>query len=115
MNLTEVGPITVAGYEYPVIYDTKALIDKILFAEIDHHATVIRLRDDVTAQVQLQSLVHEITHAIEQTYLEGVSLDERVIAGFSQGWFQVLRDSPELLKAFEELDSIRMEGTDERE
>ena len=105
MDVSAIGPISVAGYDYPVIYDTLYLIKLNLLAEIDYHATVIRLRDDITPQAQFQSLIHEIQHAIENTYLEGTPFEERVIAGMSQGWFQVLRDSPKLRAAFDELDA----------
>ena len=99
MNIEKLGPIYVGGLSVEVKYDTEILQSCGIVAQWRGTRTDIRLRRDMEKQVTLQSLIHEVGHAIDGIYNEGNEMSEPQMAAFTQGWFQVLRDNPQLAEA----------------
>ena len=113
MDFTELGPIIVGGFDYEIVYDTKRLRDDCNAGVTESHYGTITLRDDYNPQFMMQTLLHEIQHAIGYTWLGWEPLDEKQVEALAQGWFQVLRDNPRLLRAIQALND--KEGDDDGE
>jgi len=98
MTYDEIRPIIVGGLEIEVAEDTHNLQMVDLMGKFESLQSTIYGRLDVPAQLQAQTLLHEVVHAISSIYLETVRLDETQCALLSQGLFQVLRDNPDLIE-----------------
>lgn len=64
----------------------------------DHYSGTleIKIKQDLHADVIAETLLHELTHAVEEQLDLGLS--EKQVHRFSVGMFQVLRDNPEVVK-----------------
>ena len=74
--------------------------DEDLWGACDFNKCLIELRaSQPSAAFAVDTVLHEITHAIFKIYLlkEGDD-EERATSAFATGWTQVLRDNPGLLK-----------------
>lgn len=100
MRLDELQPIIVAGLDFAVIpdYDNKMLQNSNRVGEHDPVQLTLEVCMDIPLLLQAQTLLHELFHAIGQVYMEGRLLDEVDVAALSQGFFQVLRDNPDLVE-----------------
>ena len=58
---------------------------------------MITISRDASVQMQKETLLHEILHAIE--HQSGLDIPEAVISALSVGIFGVMRDNPRLAKA----------------
>ena len=67
--------------------------------ECNHHTKIIHMRFDVPNYEILNTLIHEIYHAIFQVYvIDSEDAEERIVTTLTNGWIQVYRDNPELIK-----------------
>ena len=99
MNISTITPVKVGGFNIKIEDQTEALTYQSLAGTFQGGNNKICLRTDFAEDLQAQSLVHEVGHAIESVYLEADQLSEAQLSAFTQGWFQVLRDNPEFIKA----------------
>ena len=99
MNISMITPVKVGGFNIKIEDQTEALTYQSLAGTFQGGNNKICLRTDLAADLQAQSLVHELGHAIESVYLEADQLSEAQLSAFTQGWFQVLRDNPEFVNA----------------
>ena len=112
MNVLDISPVKVGGFNYALRYDTIGLARRGNVAELEHTSNEILLSEDYGPQPRLQSVIHEAMHAIIQLYYGGLSdpvLEEGIVTQLSQGWYQVMRDNPRLLQAFIELNEEQNE------
>ena len=100
MRLDEINPIIVAGLDYGIIpdYTNKLIQEKNRIGEHDPINLTLEVCVDVPLLLQAQTLLHELFHALGAVYMEGRLLDEVDVAALSQGFFQVLRDNPDLVE-----------------
>ena len=100
MRLDELQPIIVAGLDYAVIpdYNNKLIQEKNRVGEHNQIQLTLEVCVDIPLLLQAQTLLHELFHAIGAVYMEGRLLDEVDVAALSQGFFQVLRDNPDLVE-----------------
>lgn len=95
MDLTKVSPLYLGGFEIPVVDESDKLKLAGLVGYYDGDEPSIQLRSvGVGEQSQAQTLLHEALHAVAYIFLEGEEVGERVVAGMSQGIFQLLADNP---------------------
>ena len=99
MNFSTITPIKVGGFNIKVDDQTESLTYQSLAGSFQGGNNRICIRTDFGEELQAQSLVHEVGHAIESVYLEADQLSEAQLSAFTQGWFQVLRDNPEFVNA----------------
>lgn len=68
------------------------------FGEFDANSLVIWFDGGKPKQQQLDTLFHEICHAIYWFYhIDDTDREERVVSQMTSGWLQVFRDNPWLL------------------
>ena len=70
-----------------------------LDGQIDHGMAKITIKGNLNKQLQVQTLLHEIVHAIESQTGRRQELKEPMIDALAFGFYQVLRDNPDLVKA----------------
>ena len=99
MNFSTITPIKVGGFNIKVEDGTQALTYQSLAGTFQGGSNRICIRTDFSEELQAQSLLHEVGHAIESVYLEADQLSEAQLSAFTQGWFQVIRDNPEFVRA----------------
>jgi hypothetical protein len=99
MNFSTITPIKVGGFNVKLEDGTQALTYQSLAGTFQGGNNTIYIRTDFCEELQAQSLLHEVGHAIESVYLEADQLSEAQLSAFTQGWFQVLRDNPEFIRA----------------
>ena len=71
-----------------------------IMGSCDHYDREILIRLDYPNYEILNTLLHEINHAIFKVYRIDVDEDdeERVVLSFTNAWVQVYRDNPDLLR-----------------
>ena len=114
--MSDIQTVRVGGFDIRIESDaqcTRDLQNMGLCAQFVTLQSKIVIRDDMDEQVQAQSLVHEIGHAIESVYLESDGLTERQIAAFTQGLYQVLRDNRALIEMIMDARSTGEEDNDD--
>lgn len=78
------------------------------FGEFSCSELCIRIDPDIMPIKRIDTLIHELNHAIYWVYgMEDEDKEERVVATFATAWTQVYRDNPELLNFI----SINLNGT----
>ncbi len=80
-------------------WDTKTANMRRCYGEYSADELIIRI--DVTQKEQrvVETLIHEIIHAIYNLYnINDDDKEERIVSAMSRGWLQVYRDNPDLLK-----------------
>ena len=98
MKPDNIEPIRVGGFYMKVEDRTEQLQYQGVVASFEGGTSTIGISTNYSADVQAQALLHEIGHAIESVYLEGDALTERQLSAFTQGWYQVLRDNPHVVR-----------------
>jgi hypothetical protein len=70
------------------------------FGEYDHNASVLRFkRSQPTAQFAVDTVLHEVNHALFSMFaLAGADDEERIVCCMSTGMTMVLRANPDLVK-----------------
>ena len=104
MEIEKAPTIRVGGFNVKLVDDTSGLTFQDLMGQYHGLQHIIRLRTDVPEEQQVQTLLHEIGHAISSVYSEANDIEEAQMANFTQGWFQVLRDNPFILGVIQDLD-----------
>ena len=66
--------------------------------QIDHGTAEITIKANMGRQIQVQTILHEIIHAIEVQTGRRHELKEPIIDALAFGIYQVLRDNPQLVK-----------------
>lgn len=90
--------VYVGGFSVRLLTDTQTLHQDGLMGQWRPLESSIRYRDDCHIEVQAQTILHELCHAISSVVHEaGPYLTEEQVAPFSQGLFQVIRDNPDLI------------------
>lgn len=78
------------------------------YGECDNHKNIIKLDPDIKGFMLLETLIHEITHAIYWYYdIQDEDIEERVVSKLGVGWAQVYRDNPELIKLISKLSKVK--------
>lgn len=92
------SPIRVGGFEYKVYERDDFARSQGEFGQCDNDTSTILIAKDLTKQMQVNTLIHELFHAIYYVYnIEEKDEEERIVNTFANGWHQVLSDSPALL------------------
>lgn len=99
MIISSVNPITVGGFNIVVKDGTEGLNYQGLAGTFVGARGEILVRTDCGPEMQAQTLLHEVGHAVESVYLEADQLSEAQLSAFTQGWFQVMRDNPQFIQA----------------
>lgn len=98
MNLDEIGPLRIGGYQIPIEIDNQHChMTGVLGRYAGDDTKIIQRDDNLPKQVIAQTCLHEVMHAINEVYIEGIDIDEHIIAMLSQGLFQVMQDNPDLV------------------
>jgi len=67
--------------------------------DCDHIANLIRVQlKGHSQQQQANTLFHEIIHAVFHLYGVSLKTEEMVVCGLSNGFCQVIRDNPKVMK-----------------
>lgn len=81
------------------IYEDIEENDEVLYGMLFKKRLEIHIKKDVDDQVKLQTLYHEIQHAINHLcYVEGNANKERNIDLQATSWMQIIVNNPELVK-----------------
>jgi hypothetical protein len=94
MKLTDLPVLLIGGFEIAIVDATEDLGARMLYGEWRESRSILALREDISNQMQVQTLVHEVCHIISAIYLEGNQLTEQQVAPFAQGLFQLMVDNP---------------------
>ncbi len=79
-------------------WDAKTANVRGCFGEYSGDECIIRIDATHNSQRVVETLIHEITHAIYHLYcISDEDKEERIVTAISRGWFQVYRDNPEVL------------------
>jgi hypothetical protein len=90
--------IKVGGFDYKVYERGDFVKTQGQFGQCDNDVGVILVGTDLTKAMQVNTLIHEIFHAIYYVYnIEEKDEEERVVNTFANGWHQVLSDNPSLV------------------
>lgn len=90
--------VKVAGFDIDLV-DLKPHVGRGTFGEFSSLENVIRVDFSVNRIHMIDTLLHEIGHAIYWTYgIHDTDEEERVVGVFATGWTQVYRDNPDLLE-----------------
>lgn len=94
------GSIKVAGLDVEVeLMSPREAHSVELFGSFSSVEMIIRIDDTLPLWKMLDTLLHEIFHAIFFIYhLEDDDKEERTVGVMGTAWTQVLRDNPDLLK-----------------
>lgn len=97
--------IKIAGYDIDVVrYEGSAARASEVFGEFSCIENVIYIDTTIKDIQILDTLIHEINHAIYWIYsLEDEDEEERTVSVLSTAWVQVYRDNPELLELINEV------------
>ena len=91
--------LKIGGYIYEVIYPYifKERTDRFGFTDVVHKKIYLREKDDggekFSESYLFEMLLHEILHAIDNTYNAGTEIDEEKIIRINKGLYQVLKDN----------------------
>jgi Zn-dependent peptidase ImmA (M78 family) len=66
--------------------------------QIDHGWAEILIKKNMDKQIQVQTILHEILHAIEAQSGRPHELKEPMVDALAFGIYQALRDNPQLVK-----------------
>ena len=74
------------------------------YAEFDNYNSVIKVYMDVSNAHILDSLLHEINHALYFAYgIRDEDNEERTVTKIASGWAMIYKDNPKLLDTIKEL------------
>ncbi|CAB5079570.1 hypothetical protein UFOVP146_15 [uncultured Caudovirales phage] len=71
------------------------------YGESDEQKQTIKLREDMLPDLELDTFIHEVTHAIDHQM--SLKMSERQVHGVGAGLAAVLIDNPKLLNYLQEL------------
>ena len=90
--------VKVSGAVYIIGEDNDFNKGARILGRVDHHSLEINIKTEgIASQVICESLVHEISHAINVAYIATDHLSEEQIEAFSNGLIQVLQDNPDVV------------------
>jgi hypothetical protein len=96
--------VKVAGYDFGIVdwQPMKAeAADR--YGECSAQELVIRIRTDKHISHTTNTFLHEITHAIYWAYgIRDEDKEERIVEMIGNGWAQVFRDNPDVLRFLSE-------------
>ena len=79
-------------------WDTKTATVRHCFGEFSPDELIIRIDTTQKPQRIIETLIHEITHAIYSLYnVKDEDKEERIVSSMSRGWLQVYQDNPEIM------------------
>lgn len=95
----KLNKIKVAAYDIEICFwDYKEARENNRWGEFSVNEQKIRIDNSMTGALLIDTLIHEINHAIYWAYnIEDEDKEERIVTKMSTGLTQVLRDNPELL------------------
>ena len=102
--------IKIAGHVYKVLYPYRFKEDKGLHGQAEHVTLEIRLSDrdgggcEYHKSRTIECFLHELLHCILSYYGDGKYNEEAAVECTANGLLQVLRDNPEILEIFKDLD-----------
>ena len=97
--------IKVAAFDIKVYaWDHRSAAAANRFGEFSCNEQCIRIDTSISRFKTVDTLFHEINHAIYWAYgLEDSDKEERIVGTFATAWVQVIRDAPGLIPFIQEL------------
>ena len=93
------SPIKIGAVCYSLEYIENLQDDgRPLDGQIDHGLAKISIKSNMDDQIRVQTLLHEIIHAIETQTGRRRELKEPMIDALAFGIYQVMRDNPHLVR-----------------
>lgn len=91
--------IKIGGIQYKVSYVPDFQDEgRPLDGQIDHGLAEITIKANMNYQVQAQTVLHEIVHAIEVQSGRRKELKESMVDAIATGIYQVMRENPALVR-----------------
>lgn len=104
-NLIDYLPqtIKVACFDYKIVKWTyQQASEKRRYGECSSYTQEIRIDETLKSYKLLDTLIHEINHAIYWAYnIQDEDMEERIVTSFATAWTQIYRDNINLLKFIE--------------
>ena len=91
--MTPIKTLKIVGKKYKLIYDAKMQDD---CGSCDDNKQEISIKKQMPSDLELDTIIHEITHAID--YQMNLDLTERQVHGVGAGLAAVLIDNPKFLE-----------------
>ena len=82
--------IEIGGFVYSITIAEGELEGKSCYADVSHYLKRIRVKENLTEEELINSLIHEVLHGIDYVYLNEM-LEERTIAVLANGLHQALK------------------------
>ena len=90
--MTPIKTLKIVGKKYKLIYDAKMQDD---CGECDNNKQAITLKKEMPSDLELDTIIHEVTHAID--YQMNLEMSERQVHGVGAGLAAVLIDNPKFI------------------
>jgi hypothetical protein len=90
--MTPIKTLKIVGKRYKLIYDAKMQDD---CGECDNNKQSITLKKEMPFDLELDTIIHEVTHAID--YQMNLEMSERQVHGVGAGLAAVLIDNPKFI------------------
>ena len=90
--MTPIKTLKIVGKKYKLIYDAKMQDD---CGECDNNKQSITLKKEMPSDLELDTIIHEVTHAID--YQMNLEMSERQVHGVGAGLAAVLIDNPKFI------------------
>ena len=95
----KIDRVKIGAIQYKVEYvkELKSPDGRLLDGHLHHNQTRISLDVDMNPQATTQVLLHEVVHALA-AQMGRQNLKEDIVDALAFGFYQVMRDNPELVK-----------------
>jgi hypothetical protein len=93
-DMVKVGAIHYKVSYVPDLKDDGRPLD----GQVDHGLAEISIKANLGEQIQVQTILHEVIHAIETQTGRHHELKESMIDALAFGIYQVMRENPQLVK-----------------
>ena len=91
--MTPIKTLKIVGKRYKLIYDAKMQDD---CGQCDDNKQTITIKKEMPSDLELDTIIHEVTHAID--YQMNLDMSERQVHGVGAGLAAVLIDNPKFLE-----------------
>lgn len=91
------------GYKnYNIVHEKEVLDDEKeeCFGLIEYDNETIRISDKYPRNMQMQTIVHELVHAVADKYHLEINKSEREIDCMANGIYEIILDNPEKINKF---------------
>jgi len=96
--------IRIAAYDWDIILWNKSISTAHdSFGRCSPNDLTLEIDETLVPQRMLNTLIHEINHAIYWSYsIAEEDKEERIVTLFANGWTQIFKDNPEVLTFIKE-------------